>query len=84
MITESTPSTETFKYHSNLYCFLFFRNTMNSSNRGNRSGISTFIVNFHACLYAAFYIKPCKIYLRFGSDNLGGWKSVANEMHIVA
>ncbi|CAC5422256.1 RNF213 [Mytilus coruscus] len=57
------------------------RNTMNSSNRGK--SISTFIVNFHASLHAAFYIKPCKIYVRFGLDNLGGWKSVAHEMHIV-
>ncbi|CAG2224301.1 unnamed protein product [Mytilus edulis] len=80
---QKTSSDQKGKPVHQLYGTLRAKNTMNSSKRGNRFGISTFIVNFHASLHAALHIKPCKIYVRFALYYLGGWKSLAHEMHIV-
>ncbi|CAC5380694.1 unnamed protein product [Mytilus coruscus] len=46
-------------------------------------GFSHFTIHFHAIMHASIFDESCRAYVRFASDNLGGWKSNRHELFAI-
>ncbi|CAG2216925.1 unnamed protein product [Mytilus edulis] len=46
-------------------------------------GLTHFTVHFHAIMHSSIFDESCRAFVRFASDNLGGWRSNQHELFTI-